>query len=363
MSDTLPVAWCTNVHDAHTVQALCEAISSVAEELHAPAAVGLWLSPDMLQEDSLGSLRSTLDQLELPCIGLNGFPAMDFRGEAVKTRVYKPNWNDTARLAYTAACADALTVLLPESGEGGMTTLPLGWPADGIDQAHAAQLLRDACCAIERIGRVAGRALHLAIEPEPGCVLDTVEATAAFVEEHALGDLADAGVLRICLDTCHLAVMHESPQCALQAMDAVGLRPGRVQISNAVQADLPDAPARAALEALAEPRWMHQTTVFDGHCRTDFDDLPDALTDGRPGHWRTHLHVPVHIDKLPPLGTTQHAIAPLLEALATRSHRPSLEVETYAWSVVPEPHRGASLALNIARELEWTRALAAQVQW
>jgi sugar phosphate isomerase/epimerase len=363
MPDILPVAWCTNVHDAHSVQALCESITSVADALRAPAAVGLWLSPDMLREDSLLPLRSTLDQLDLPCIGLNGFPAMAFRDEVVKTRVYRPNWNDPARLEYTEACAKALTCLLGEAGEGGITTLPLGWPAHGIDTAHAAHMVREACCAIDRIGRAAGCTMHLAIEPEPGCVLDTVEAAATFVDDNALGDLADAGLLRICLDTCHLAVMHESPSSALAAMDWVGLRTGRVQISSAVQADLPDDEARAALEALVEPRWMHQTTVLAGDVRSDFDDLQDALAADVSGHWRTHLHVPVHLSNLAPLGTTQHAIAELMETLATRSDRPALEVETYAWNIVPDAHRLASLPQDIALELDWTRSLARQVQW
>ena len=141
MADLPTVAWCTNVHDATTVAQLGTAIASVADRLSGPGAVGLWLSPQMLQERAVADLRALLERRELTCIGLNGFPAMAFREAVVKTGVYRPAWDDPDRLDYTLLCARALLELLPEGGDAGITTLPIGWSGDGIDAQAAANML------------------------------------------------------------------------------------------------------------------------------------------------------------------------------------------------------------------------------
>jgi len=363
MADLPTVAWCTNVHDATTVAQLGAAIGSVADRLSGPGAVGLWLSPQMLQEHAIAHLRELLERRELTCIGLNGFPAMAFREVVVKTDVYRPAWDDPDRLDYTLLCARALLELLPEGGDAGITTLPIGWSDDGIDAQAAANMLRQACVAVDRIGADARRGLHIAIEPEPGCMLNTTAAAAEFVRQHDLVDLTSDGLLRICLDTCHMAVQHEDILKALDALDDVHMKVGRVQVSSAPQADLPDDEALAALSALAEPRWMHQTTVHDGAHRHDYQDLPPALDDALAGNWRTHLHVPVHLQSMGPLQTTQRLIIELLRALAVRNDRPPLEVETYAWSVVPKAHRSSDLVEDIQRELQWTAQTALECGW
>ncbi|MCH2138355.1 MAG: metabolite traffic protein EboE [Phycisphaerales bacterium] len=354
MSEPRPVAWCTNVHDAHDVDALCTAIDEVAQALTCPAAIGLWLSPAMLAQDDLGPLRSVLDRHGLPCIGLNGFPAMSFRDAVVKDRVYQPAWDSIDRLEYTLACGRALLQVLPPGGEGSITTVPIGWPAHDIDMPKAADTLRKACVALDRMAADARCTLHVSIEPEPGCVLNTAAATAEFVRAHDLHDLAADGLLRICLDACHMAVMHETPERAFAAIDDVSLRIGRVQVSACPWAPNPTPEMLEAMAALDEPRWLHQTTVHDGTQRHNFIDLPDALAAGLEGDWRTHLHVPVHLHSLGMLRTTQPMLVDLLQSLAVREDHPPLEVETYAWSALPQAHRCDTLAEDIAREVQWT---------
>jgi hypothetical protein len=192
------------------------------------------------------------------------------------------------------------------------------------------------------------RPVRAAIEPEPGCVIETtgrLRRTLAQVDTEWIGS---------CLDLCHLAVGFEEPTAAVVAAAPVV----KAQVSCALQADDPDSPeTRRALGAFAEPRFLHQTRAADGRA---WDDLDEALTAGGPGPWRVHFHIPLHAKPEPPL-TTAHDT--LLDTLGVLLGGPAalvdhLEVETYTWDVLPTEHRPrgeATLIDGIADELAWTR--------
>jgi hypothetical protein len=312
----------------------------------------------MLCED-LDPVRAWLDQTGTAVLGLNAFPLDAFHAEVVKHDVYRPHWADPARLNYTLAAAEALASLLPSGGEAGLTTVPIGWPDDHIDQAQAAAHLRDACLQIDALSASTGKTIHLAIEPEPGCVIGTAEDLARFVSTHQLHDLARNGLLRACLDACHLAVMHESPREAVSTLAAMDISVGRLQLSSAPQAE-----TAADFAELDEPRWLHQTSLVAGGNFEFWTDLPEALAQPhRPGVWRTHLHVPIHLQHVGPLRTTQSMITDLLRACVDLSSRPALEVETYAWSVLPADTRADTLGDDIAAELRWAEGQLKEVGW
>jgi hypothetical protein len=84
---------------------------------------------------------------------------------------------------------------------------------------------------------------------------------------------------------------------------------------------------------------------------SDLDLALDAMPDG---FWRTHFHVPIHLDAIGRLGTTAKEIPSAL-VMASHTDPPCFEVETYAWTVLPPHLRERDLAAGIAKELAWTR--------
>jgi hypothetical protein len=220
------------------------------------------------------------------------------------------------------------------------------------------------CSDFDQLQERFGFDFHLDIEPEPGCILDTAQSLADFVRTHDLLDLAASGRLRACLDTCHLAVMHESPSDALDALASSHIAVGRVQVSSAIEADMTHGDdVRKSLEAFVEPRWMHQTTCVHADGREDWPDLPDALAKGTIGLWRTHIHVPVYLESIGPLSTTQSTIVELFRALHARDLHPPLEVETYAYTALPASGQLVDLPTSIVREMMWTRDAAVAEGW
>ncbi len=368
----------TNVLPAEDVDGLVAQVATYGDRLRERLDVdriglGMWLpaaAATRLAADlgEVERLRGALAEHGVEVVTLNTFPYADFQGAVVKKRVYEPSWAERARLDYTLAAARVLAALLPDDAiRGSMSTLPLGWrspwPADR--QRRAERHLGELAAGMAKVHADTGRTIRVAVEPEPGCVIET---TAQAVERLASVDRDHLG---ICLDLCHLAVGFEDPASALARLDAAGLDVVKAQPASALVVDDPSDPeARAALSSYSEDRFLHQVRQQGRRSGrlAERDDLPDAL-DGRrplPTHspWRVHFHVPVYADPVRPLRNSRDDLRASLAALLAgpTARVDHLEVETYTWTVLPGVPDSADadsyadfLADGIAAELAFIR--------
>ncbi|MEM7810837.1 MAG: metabolite traffic protein EboE [Planctomycetota bacterium] len=374
----LPTAYCGNVHPGRTVDEVIAGVRTVAGPAAAragvPSSVGLWLPRsavdacvrDPCEVDRLGS---ALADAGLTCHTLNAFPYGDFHADVVKRAVYRPDWTTPERLDYTLACARLLARLLPEGGDGSISTLPVGYAADfaAADREDrldaAAAKLVEAAVTLRRLEAETGRRVRLAIEPEPDCVLEsTADAVAWFTWLRRIADRrgaadAVASHLGVCFDVCHQAVLFEDVAASVATLDRAGVPIVKVHLSNALRLTDPrDSAARGALARYAEPKYLHQTfarSADDTPLRRD--DLSAAFCEDPPAdwlvadEWRVHFHVPIDRDTLGPLATTRDALVTAAAAIARLDDAPHLEVETYTWGTAPLPAEG--LPDRIAAEL------------
>ncbi|WP_394553409.1 metabolite traffic protein EboE [Agromyces sp. MMS24-JH15] len=369
----MDLSYCTNVHPAEDLDGVLDQLARYAGPARRAAGldrlgVGLWLPAPLARQlatdDSARErLRAGLavDGLEVRTI--NAFPYTAFHAEVVKLDVYRPDWTDLRRAEYTLDCASVLADLLPEGADGSISTLPLAWrtPWTTDDDERAEAVLAIVSAGLRELRGRTGRTIRLAIEPEPGCVLDTVADVVAWLAPRLSRDGAaepgriDGEFVGICLDACHLAVSFADPEAAVRAVGAAGIRIPKIQASAALHVESPaDPDARAALREFAEPRYLHQTRAATAAGVVAADDLPEAL-DGLPDDapWRVHFHVPLHLAPAAPLASTTDV---LRRAVAAVRELPDgdtahLDVETYTWAVLPG---GVDdLAKGIAAELRW----------
>lgn len=381
------VGYCTNVHAGETYKEILANLETHALRVKEivspdePMGIGLWISAgaarQIVEERWIERLRDWLGERGLKVFTLNGFPHDHFHEEVVKDRVYRPDWISTLRVQYTHDLVMILTWLLNEGEEGSISTLPLGWPGHarwGERQLTAAAMqLATITMALHFAYEQDGRFIHLDIEPEPGCVLQTAEEAAVFLRDRLFPmsegvNLPSREYVRICHDVCHAAVLFEDQVESLRVYERAGVRVGKVQVSSALDVDFDAMMPERRIEAMsrlaqfAEPRYLHQTTVKRGGREDTFVDLPDALGSrhGREmaGRWRVHFHVPIFLEEVGSggIGTTRGEIAEAVRAARAMGVR-HWEVETYAWEVLPKELRPASLAEGIARELSWFEAL------
>jgi len=331
--------------------------------------LGLWLPADAAY--SLASspgeverLRDALRRDGVEIVTLNCFPYTGFHDPVVKKHVYAPDWSEVARLRYTLAAARVLALLLPDdAGRGSISTLPLGWrtPWFADRQAAARSHLDELAEGLAKVHADTGRLVRVGLEPEPGCVVETIDDAVERL------DGIDTEWLGVCLDLCHLAVGFEDAGEALARLDAAGLPLVKVQPAAALHAEHPgDSRTRSALQGFAEDRFLHQVRQRGRGRVQGRDDLPDALEDGTEpplltrSPWRVHFHVPVHADLEPPLRSTRADLRDSLRHLfgGERAAVDHLEVETYTWSVLPQrlrPVDDQGLVRGLAAELAWVR--------
>ena len=378
----LPLSYCTNVHPGRTVAEVIDGLTTysaeVQRQLDFPVAAGLWLSASVVREltensDQLEQLAQVLWQHDLCCYTLNTFPFGDFHSQRVKEQVYLPDWASNERINYTEKCAAILGQLLPEGGEGSLSTVPLGGRMNPRDaDFHAAcfsRLIRMARY-LHLLFETTGRRIRLGLEPEPMCEMSGTEAWTLPVFERLFAHAEIQGCeslvreyIGVCFDVCHQAVEFEDVADSIEQFFQHGIRINKVHITNAVELLNPseNAAGRQALCQFVEPRYLHQTYARfpDGRIETRLDltlrDIQCEPADEflQASSWRVHFHVPIFAETLGPLHTTRKDLAAALRKVATLTYAPQMEVETYTWPVMPGESGSDSppLAVLIAQEL------------
>lgn len=378
-----PLAYCSNVHPAESLTDLQRQLEKhavpLARALEKPVGVGLWLPRSAVrnaEESEIAALKAWLQERNLSVVTMNAFPFGDFHARRVKEKVYLPDWADEQRREYTEQVAELLAALLPEGGEGSLSTMPCSYRrlAPNASPEHYFKNILRCARRLKEIRDGQGKTIRLALEPEPGCFLERTEDAIRFIQqvrEYADSQSSDQGAavrehLGICFDVCHSAVMFESPADAIHSAAAAGIRIAKVQISSALELrDPKDRAGRKFLSQFVEERYLHQTTAQSDGKILFAEDLTAPLALMPPEEWksapmwRVHFHVPIHKDVIGPLHTTTWAVEEALRAVASLPEAPDLEVETYTWDVLPAISRkdAADTAMGLAAELNHAQAI------
>jgi len=391
------LSYCTNIHAGETwpdhFDALQKNFRDIKQALSpdAPMGIGLRLShiasEELVKPANLEEFRTWLKDNKAYVFTMNGFPYGGFHNTRVKEQVHAPDWTTRERVLYTKRLFDILMNLLPEGMEGGISTSPLSYrywfeSDEKLQQArvHSTAHIAEIALYLVQIANFSGIVMHLDIEPEPDGILETgteflewyenelmpvatelIRAEFDVPAQHAEEMLKSH--IRLCYDVCHFAIGYEPHQKLIETYKEKGIRIGKIQISAALKADMPESPEKRTevLNAFAkfnEPVYLHQVVARNNNeDLIRYRDLPDALADGHhPGikEWRSHFHVPIAESVFGNLISTQDAITEVLGIQKSDPFTHQLEVETYTWEVIPEALR-LPLKESIIRELEWVK--------
>lgn len=373
-----PLAYSTNLHAAESAAGIAEAMARFAGPLRAELGwerlgVDLRLGLEALAGD-LAALRRTLDAHRLSAHTLNGFPLRPFQAARVKEDAYRPDWSERERHDATLRLIDA-ALLLSDEPEVTVSTCPGSYRPFGPqanDPAGFAAALGRWAAAAHRARERSGRSVVLCLEPEPWCTLETswdvarfwsgplagagaAACTAALDGDAVLARAVLARHLGVCFDTCHLSLAYEDQAAAVARMTAAGARIAKCQVSAAPEADARDAAQVAALAAMDEPRFMHQSAAGDG-CGSlakvqDLDRLGECLA-RLPSATvlRSHFHVPIDAVRLGNGLLTTAADSRAGLAACRAAGCAHLAVETYTWPLLAGDE--AARRAGTHRELE-----------
>ena len=379
LSHGLHLAYCTNIHRgeswAQTFETLQKYTLAVRDRVSKgkPYAIGLRLGADAARELSdrptLLAFQKWLERENCYVFTINGFPYGRFHGERVKEQVYAPDWTTRERLDYTNLLFDLLAQIVPAGMDGSVSTVPVSFKGFNLDErgARTARTNLWRCVDhLEQLTRRTGRKLHLGLEPEPCCFLETTGETIAFFEQLRAdrpGDLRLDEHLGINYDCCHLAVEFEAPGEALQRLRRAGIKISKIHLSNALKVH-PTPEVRAALKAFADDIYFHQTIERrpDGGIIRygDLDEALDTSATATPQYeleWRIHFHIPLHAKPTALFDTTaDHLLGVLDEVKRVPSLCAHFEMETYTWEVMPAELKKRNVVDQLVGEYEWTLA-------
>jgi sugar phosphate isomerase/epimerase len=368
----LHLAYCTNIHRGETWEDTFAALKKHTLEVkrrvaaRRPYAIGLRLGSAAVQSlrerKTREDFRRWMDQEDCYVFTINGFPYGQFHGTRVKEQVYRPEWHEAARLEYTLALFEILAEILPAGIPGSVSTLPCSFKSfapDTTQQERMRAHFRTCATQLARLSDRCGHDLHLGIEPEPLCWLETSEETCEFIRSLGRGEEIKR-CIGVNYDTCHLAVEYESPEEALGNFASAEIRLSKLHLSSALKL-VPHEENLHHLAQFDEPTYLHQTIVRheDGQLER-FTDLPDALATAKAQkglygtEWRVHFHVPLHGNADGDLQDTRDHLSGVLDALAKNpSACAHLEMETYTWGVLPEERRSADVCDQLECEYAW----------
>jgi hypothetical protein len=383
LSHGLHLAYCTNIHRGEsweqTFDTLQKYTLAVRDKVGGgkPYAIGLRLGADAARElsyrPSLLAFQKWLERHNCYVFTINGFPYGKFHGARVKEHVYAPDWTTPERLDYTNLLFDLLAEIMPSGVEGSVSTVPVSFKGFNLDDraVRTARTNLWRCVEhLEQLTRRTGRKLHLGLEPEPCCFLETTGETVAFFEQLRAdrpGDMRLDEHLGVNYDCCHLAVEFEPPAEALQRLRRAGIKISKIHLSNALKVR-PTMEVRAALKSFADDIYFHQTIErrpngeiirygdLDEALDTSVTELPQAELE-----WRIHFHIPLHARPTALFDTTaDHLIGVLDEVKRSPSICAHFEMETYTWEVMPAELKKRNVVDQLVSEYEWTLARLAE---
>ena len=383
LSHGIHLAYCTNIHRggdwAETLRSLDEHTLRVRDRVSdgKPYAIGLRLgnvaSRQLAQADELQRFREWLDKNNCYVFTVNGFPYGDFHGKRIKEQVYQPDWTTPERVEYTKRLFDILAELAPADAGGSVSTVPCSLK-DFITNDEQVKAMRrnlwEVVGYVDALSEKTGKDMHLGLEPEPLCYLETSEEMIQFyrqLRDDRPDDDRLAKRLGINYDTCHLAVEFEEAADALGSLVAEGIRISKLHFSSALRVK-PDVEVLDGLVDFSEDIYFHQVVArSEGGELTRYRDLPDALAAAARGEtvggteWRIHFHVPLHCPPCSLFDTTSNQLKAAISVLGAEpaicSH---IEMETYTWEVLPSEMKQRDVADQLVGEYRWTLAQLAE---
>jgi sugar phosphate isomerase/epimerase len=369
----LHLAYCTNIHRGETWSETFDALNRytlpVREQVcrNRPYAIGLRLSNEASRQLAhpavLDSFRQWLHDHNCYVFTINGFPYGQFHGARVKEQVYAPDWTTPERIEFTNRLFDILAQLVPEGVEGSVSTVPCSFKEFIRNDSQVAAMRANLWQCVDHIAELSqrtGRKLHLGLEPEPLCFLETTAETVAFFQQMAADRPRDANLfecLGVNYDTCHLAIEFEDPREAIARLRAAGIRISKIHVSSGLKVR-PTPEVRKALLGFAEGVYFHQVIErhLDGpvHRYRDLDVALASKPVGEQTEWRIHFHIPLHSKATPLFDNTVDHILGVFDCLKEEPLCTHLEMETYTWEVMPPELKNRSVVDQLVSEYDWT---------
>ncbi|UNY98660.1 metabolite traffic protein EboE [Zhouia spongiae] len=392
INDKYHLSYSTNIHPGDgwedTFRNLNEYIPSIKSKVSEdkPFGIGLSLtnraSIELNKNYNLIFFKEWLAANNLYVHTINGYVYGMEGYSMIKDFVHLPDWTTQERFKYTKRLVSQLALLLPEGVNGSISTSPLSykhWHTTEtlLENSYetSAKNLAKIILELYKVETKTGKYIHLDLEPEPDTLLENSNEVIHFFR----GYLAPIGIryltkklkvneeiaeymvyhyINICYDVCHFSLEYEEPDLTFKRFEQTGIKIGKVQLSSALKVIFQEKENDLIIKdlyALKDSAFLHQVRERVGNEVVKYSDFQVILRKKEMvNEIRAQFHVPVFIDKFGALSSTQDQLIKVIDCLKNRYITDHIEVETYAWEVLPDNLR-KDLRGSIVRELSWVQ--------
>jgi len=377
--DTWPEMWDSLNRYVPQVKARVSPNKSFGVSLRLSASSAQTLTGNPAEREKL---KDFLKQNDMYLYTVNAFPYGPFKNRVVKKDVYEPDWSTDLRSTYTMQVADILADVAAPHVQPSIQSPPLGFKPKVTGPEYVNEFTRHVISTVAhqvKLEKKTGRTVTLCLEPEPACFLETTDEAVDYFNNHLYASdavsmlvkatglnksQAEAALrkhLGMVYDICHQAVEYEDIGASLRKLADNGIPVFKLQEAAALRVPNVTKETVDAMRPFADTVYLTQTIEKSDGKLNRYLNLEDAFAafEQNPKakrEWRTHVHVPVFLDKIGEhFETTRFAIEDALKFHKKYKLSPQLEIETYTWDVLPDSMKTGSIVDYVQRELDWVK--------
>lgn len=334
------------------------------------------LTNEIKKPDNISSLKTWLKKNSLYISSINGFVYQTFHQKSIKENIYLPDWTSKKRLIFTQNIIHILKNIIKKNHDGSISTLPISyklWTKDNHKHYvlyKTSKHLSDLLILLINIKKQTKNIIHLDIEPEPQCTIETYKETHAFFEhwllpickKHLIPKYKKQHLIthiykhiKICYDICHFSVNFENHKEILNSIKQSKIKIGKIQISSALKIDLNNNNKTSQLKtllALQNSPFLHQTTEKVANKIKKYPDVKyilETFKQKAQGELRIHCHISIHEKIYKNIETTYQETQETLKVFLKTLHIKHIEIETYTHNIIYEDSPLAA----IIKEYNW----------
>ncbi|HFL8819312.1 MAG TPA: metabolite traffic protein EboE [Candidatus Azoamicus sp. OHIO2] len=317
---------------------------------------------NVLNIHNLSYLRTWLIKYNLYISSINGFVYKSFHTKKIKEHIHYPDWTSSKRVDYTKKIIYFLSAALTKMTDVSISTSPLSFKT-WIRRKNAKYIFFKSSVNILYVLQLLinmyknkKHYIHLDIEPEPYCLLESVNDFLYFFIKwlipnsklylHLLDKKNKASYLRkyinLCYDICHFSVNYYNHIDIIKSIVLNKIKVGKIQVSSALEATITNDNYKIIMKELLflnKSKFLHQNTLvtenkifINKHIDLNYEVLKGFCNDTK---LRIHCHMPLHLTKYRSyLDTTTNESKDVFLTLLKCIKIKHIEIETYTYDIL-----------------------------
>lgn len=358
------LTYCSNIFKEKTWQKLFYKIKSYVTDLKhvfkkINIGLSLCLSNSLINEikknHNQENIINWIKKKHLYISSINGFVYQTFHKKKIKEYIYFPDWTSKKRLNFTKKLINILKNIIKKKYDGSISTLPISYDI-WVKNYHKSYILykssKNILNTIKLLIKTKKQqkiSIHLDIEPEPHCTIETYKQIKIFFEMWLIPLYKQFFItkkkiiythIKICYDICHFIVNFEDYKKVLNSIQKTNIQIGKIQLSSALKINLQNKikkPLLTTLKQLNKSPFLHQIRIKKKDKIKKYLDIKyifNNLKQKKNAELRIHCHAPLYEKIYKNIKTTQKETKTTLKYFLKKTRIKHIEIETYTYNII-----------------------------